>query len=1753
MKHKRLSLTTLLTLLIGWCVCPQLRAYDIEVNGIYYNLSGTNATVTYPTASAPTADGQNTYTGDIVIPSTIESGGTTYTVTTIGANAFFRSTITSVEIPNTVTEIQKEAFARTSLTTATIPDNVTTLRNDAFAYNGKLATVTVGAGVTTLNQGVFFSSTIKNVYFRGTTPPSSIAGYMFSYNPTIHVYATSLLTYQSSALANYTKSLVGDLQKDYTYEELQQCISQFKSLSVKSGTAPGYYTPESVNTYENAITSAEAISSSEETSVINQAVNAISSAYTNLQYIPVTEGYYALICDHSKIAANGKSEKAMYINADKNTVCWGTYEENNIKYIFHITKNGKGWNMQNLKNSLYVNGSTGFCAVFNAAEEPTSVTYFNFYAGTGSCYIKNVLDSQSDQGLWTMCPQGNAEGTADGPGNVFAYNGETIRNKAHDEWTWQLRPIDEENEAIKTYIAQLELENLLKTKETLTASDDPNCYNEIEVKKYNDAFNKALEVALDGTAEEKQAAATTIKNIKSQLTPNPITEGYYYITSAGYYQNSNDDIYNYEDKNALYNNAGIVKWKAFDKTDMSQVYRLIKGSDGWYVYNPSTKTYINKGKGSYSCDVTTTTSATTTQKFTPMADGNGKYAMYSDRYAYALGASHYGSSVSSGNLNIWGTTAEARNYGMNQWYLHKIEDEDILSIVLPDLIAEAKSAIKTYKTSTQDGDYYAGTDANHGLKSHYFVDGTERTSQKGYECTQEQIDNLQLAIKDAETVAAMPDASQDEIQNAYENLKATKAVCDKKWAPLVDGVYFIINGFADDAPNAAQALKYGENGRIVYKRPLITSEPKQMFEVKVTSWTTDADGDKIPASAQIKNIASGKYLGGVSDGHNVFSNTPVEITWPVANTQGATKQGHRFQLQTPTGELFNGQNNQAGCEVTTSGLYDWHRSWMFRPADKYYEEYLQNKEFNDYKNSVLTVLATPTAKQDADLGSNSWIDGTERTAVAGVETTQERIDALQAAWDAYEADRTPENKEDVEAAMATVEQRWEPIEDGVYFLIPRYGDDQTNNNTQAMTYSGNAAWKKPLNMTDPNFMFKVTVKSTIDDATLGHVPQTLTIQNVATGKYLGALNGSAWEYQDEQVVWSFTTFVGSDFFSDTKHAHCFGLNIDGKFITYGNNTAGTALTTATSGAWAWMRAWMFRPADKYYEEYIKDKEKNDILNPALASINSAITPANHHDNTNGRSFLLGNEKTSIDGLATSQEAIDALKKAYDIVKAGFDSGKSVADLADEIADLNAKKAVVDAKDNPLTTGIYFLIAEYADDTNNVPGGYALTYGKDLQKRELAYKRPYNKSNPLQVFVVERNEEQNLVFIKSIVSGKYLSKLNNGKWEFTTEAIPLNIVSGADYYWYWGAEKTRAARSCSFILTDANGNGVKCSTNTDNQLENVADVKISTPAWTVSWAFRPANMQDLSQLRSYTHDESVVLTSPTDLDAESYKAMKVAIIEQQFKATLVDLTGAKVNNLTPDEIRLTECSTVSANTIYKLPADYPTAAPNFMIGDKVPNLVLTDKANYNKTLEFDADKATYQKTGLDGKGWYSAILPYDITVPEGVTVLTNAQVKDQSIMFDEVKAGGTIEANSPFIYKTADQSVTFQTDDVTVEKAVPNTNGVLRGTYTLIDKGEATGKLILNSDGSAFATATENATIPALRAYIESSAGSGMFTITINDELTGVATSDALNGNAAPVDVYTIDGQLLRSQVDPLTALQGLPKGIYLVNGKKIKK
>lgn len=83
-------------------------AYDAQIDGIYYNFSGTEATVTcYSTSSS----NKNAYSGNVVIPESVTYNGMTYSVKSIGHDAFREcSRLTSVIIPNSITTIGEYAF-----------------------------------------------------------------------------------------------------------------------------------------------------------------------------------------------------------------------------------------------------------------------------------------------------------------------------------------------------------------------------------------------------------------------------------------------------------------------------------------------------------------------------------------------------------------------------------------------------------------------------------------------------------------------------------------------------------------------------------------------------------------------------------------------------------------------------------------------------------------------------------------------------------------------------------------------------------------------------------------------------------------------------------------------------------------------------------------------------------------------------------------------------------------------------------------------------------------------------------------------------------------------------------------------------------------------------------------------------------------------------------------------------------------------------------------------------------------------------------------------------------------------------------------------------------------------------------------------------------------------------------------------------------------------------------------------------------
>ncbi len=483
-------------------------ANGTKVGDLYYLFDGTNATVTYTGENTSSSD----YTGDIIIPSTVESGGITYTVTAIGQGAFANSTITSIEIPNTVT----------------------TVGGDACAYIGStLKTVIIGSGVTSFSQGFCWSTRPTDVYVKTTTVPS-IGNYMFSGSPTIHVYPNLQSKFSTSGWNSYG-TIVGDLEKDYTYAELQAKITELQAVSAYVGTNPGFYTAASYANVQAAIDNTASVNSSSPTSVINTAMKNLISAQAALAITPVTEGYYYLVCDNANIAANGKSEKALYLNASSNELFWGEFQEGNPRHVFKFIDAGEGtFYLQSFDNDLYVGGAQEFTVSFYNTTTPEYPASF-FFDGEGSWRIKT--------NNWTFCPQGNHSGTANGPLRVWSYNAEGM----HGEASYQIRAIDDE--VITNLTARKELITYLSS-----IADQYNQYllgktteTETLVNTLESAYTAAQTAvnANASTAEQYQNYKSAVENAMAALA-DFVPAGFWQRTRISYADIADGDLISFE-------------------------------------------------------------------------------------------------------------------------------------------------------------------------------------------------------------------------------------------------------------------------------------------------------------------------------------------------------------------------------------------------------------------------------------------------------------------------------------------------------------------------------------------------------------------------------------------------------------------------------------------------------------------------------------------------------------------------------------------------------------------------------------------------------------------------------------------------------------------------------------------------------------------------------------------------------------------------------------------------------------------------------------------------------------------------------------------------------------------------------------------------------------------------------------------------------------------------------------------------------
>lgn len=209
-------------------------------------------------------------------------------------------------------------------------------------------------------------------------------------------------------------------------------------------------------------------------------------------------------------------------------------------------------------------------------------------------------------------------------------------------------------------------------------------------------------------------------------------------------------------------------------------------------------------------------------------------------------------------------------------------------------------------------------------------------------------------------------------------------------------------------------------------------------------------------------------------------------------------------------------------------------------------------------------------------------------------------------------------------------------------------------------------------------------------------------------------------------------------------------------------------------------------------------------------------------------------------------------------------------------------------------------------------------------------------------------------------------------------------------------------------------------------------------------------------------------------------------------------------------------------------------------------------NNGKTVDVKLTRSL--KAGL----WNTICLPFDVTAEQVESVLkATGNVKE----FDkEDKATATIffkpatemKAGVPYLIKPTEDAKVLNFKDVTINNVdeLSRINGNdycicgVFGKYPMKTNGT---ELFLNAAGKFVAPAAATNTMKGFRAYfyVPSKVSAAALNINIDGETTGInsiETEATVNGK-----VYNLNGQYVGN------SLNGLKKGIYVVNGKKVIK
>ena len=523
------------------------------VDGIKYILNGSNATVTYstyPDVSKPGSVSDNTYSGDIVIPSTITVDEKTYDVTSLGKYAFrYARNVTSLSLPEGLLSINKQALYKTYLTELTIPNSVTTLGESSISENSKLKTITFGAHIADNDWGAWAcwrSSGAYDVYMICDTKPTLSDSQTFddTHASRIHV----------------KPSVFDDFVADPKWN-IYNIITELGTIDgikyLKDGRGNAYVTDPGNSSYEGDIVIPATVSDGgKEYKVI--AIEDKAFRRANISSIQLPEGLLSI----GKEAIYGTQITELTIpNSVTSLGQYSLAKNDNLVTVSF----GKGVDANTWGAWVLYRESGAYDIYMNCDSKPSvpdSYTFDDSHAST--VHVMPSLENSY---------------------------------KEDSNWGGQCTIVGDLD---KTYVY---LQSVIAENEAFLANEvgtDPGFYSSANPNALSTAITAAKALTKSASTDDIAAAISAINSAKNDYSVNLLTDGFYYIESV------------YNGKFMKSYPAAQAADSGIENVDFEQnlklYFQLIKSGDNWIIRgNDEDRMYFGAPSGGYATVITDAT------------------------------------------------------------------------------------------------------------------------------------------------------------------------------------------------------------------------------------------------------------------------------------------------------------------------------------------------------------------------------------------------------------------------------------------------------------------------------------------------------------------------------------------------------------------------------------------------------------------------------------------------------------------------------------------------------------------------------------------------------------------------------------------------------------------------------------------------------------------------------------------------------------------------------------------------------------------------------------------------------------------------------------------------------------------------------------------------------------------------------------------------------------------------------------------